>query len=244
MRTLASLISLAALLPTGVMAQQPVQTVVFYALGIGIDGEATAGPLTADIDVSVSEVFENLEFGAMGSYRWDSDPWAFQVDVMYAGLSGDKESSRGHARATVDLDQTMIEVDAGYQFTENLEVMVGARYWDYETELILQASGPLGNVQRGEGGDGWTDPLIGLRLVAPLGEHWAFAARGDVGGFGVGSDFAWHVTAFFDWRIGKQFSMLVGYRIFDVEFEDEGAGGQFGLDLQQSGPGLGVAFSF
>jgi opacity protein-like surface antigen len=244
MRTFAPLISSAALLPTAAMAQEPVQTLVFYALGIGIDGEATAGPLTADVDVSLSEVFENLEFAAMGSYRWDSDPWAFQVDVMYAALAADKEGSRGLARASLDLDQAMIEADVGYQLTKNLDVMVGARYWDYETEIVLQGSGPLGTVQRRDGSESWTDPLIGLRLVMPLGEHWAFTARGDVGGFGVGADFAWNVTAFFDWRVGRQFSLLAGYRIFDVEFEDEGSRGKFGLDLQQSGPGLGVAFSF
>lgn len=38
-------------------------------MGIGIDGEVGIGQRTADIDVSASEVFDHLEFGAMGSYR-------------------------------------------------------------------------------------------------------------------------------------------------------------------------------
>jgi hypothetical protein len=187
MRTCPLMISLGLMFPVGCIADEPVQTVLFYIVGIGIDGEATVGPLTADIDVSASEVFESLEFGAMGSYRWDSDPWAFQVDLIYASLAGDKSGSQGFLRSTLDLDQAMIEADMGYQLGEHFELMVGARYWDFEAEIALFGSG--GVVQRSEGAESWVDPLIGLRVVAPISESWTFIARGDVGGFGVGSDF-------------------------------------------------------
>jgi hypothetical protein len=244
MRTCPLVISLGLMFPVGAIADEPVQTVLFYIVGIGIDGSASAGPLTADIDVSMSEVFENLEMGAMGSYRWDSDPWAFQLDAIYASLGADQTGSRGIARATLDLNQIMIEGDVGYQLSENFELMVGARYWDFETEIELVGSGPLGIVRRSEGAESWVDPLIGLRVVAPISESWTFIARGDVGGFGVGSDFAWHASAFFDWRFSEQFSMLFGYRIFDFEFEERGDAGLFALDMQESGPGIGIAFSF
>jgi hypothetical protein len=242
MRTCPLMISLGLMFPVGCIADEPVQTVLFYIVGIGIDGEATVGPLTADIDVSASEVFESLEFGAMGSYRWDSDPWAFQVDAIYASLAGDKSGSQGFLRSTLDLDQAMIEADVGYQLGEHFELMVGARYWDFEAEIALFGSG--GAVQRSEGAESWVDPLIGLRVVAPISESWTFIARGDVGGFGVGSDFAWHASAFLDWRLGKQFSVVFGYRIFDFEFEDGGGADTFDLDLQESGPGIGIALSF
>ena len=65
-----------------------------YGLGIGIGGEATVGQLTADIDVSASEVFDHLEFCAMGSYRWDSDTWSFQADAIYALLT---DGAHSHA---------------------------------------------------------------------------------------------------------------------------------------------------
>jgi hypothetical protein len=83
-----------------------------------------------------------------------------------------------------------------------------------------------------------------MRVVAPLGEKWTFVARGDVGGFGVGSDFAWHVTAFFNWQFSENFSMLVGYRYFEFDFEDRGDADQLALDMQESGPGIGIAWSF
>ena len=235
---------IAALIPAAATADETTQTIVLYVLGIGIDGQARAGPLEADIDVSASEVFDHLEFGAMGSYRWDSDPWSFQLDAMYASLAAEQAGSRELARATLDLDQTMIEVDAGYQLTKNLQVLAGARYWDIETEIAVHGSGPSDIVRRSSGGNSWTDPLIGLRVVVPIGEHWAFIARGDVGGFGVGADVAWHATAFFDWHFGESLSMVLGYRIFDLEFDEGRGDGRFELDLQESGPGIGIAYSF
>lgn len=171
------LISLGLLSPAAALADEPVNTVTIYLLGIGIDGHATAGPLTADIDVSASEVLESLEFGAMGSYRRDTGPWSFQIDAMYASLAGEKQGPRGLGKAT-------------------------------------------------------------------LGERWSFVARGDIGGFGIGSDLTWHATAHFDWQVTERVTVLFAYRIFDLDFDDGGGTGHVALDLQESGPGIGAAFSF
>lgn len=77
-----------------------------------------------------------------------------------------------------------------------------------------------------------------------IGSNWDFVARGDIGGFGVGSDFAWHATVLFNWRVSEHFGLLFGYRIFDVDFEDGSGAERIGIDLQQSGPAVGVAFAF
>ena len=58
------MLSLGLLAPAAAIADEPVNTLVVYVLGI--DGQATAGPLIADIDVSMSEVFENLQESGPG----------------------------------------------------------------------------------------------------------------------------------------------------------------------------------
>ena len=85
---------------------------------------------------------------------------------------------------------------------------------------------------------------MGLRVSAPLGDKWTFVARGDIGGFGVGSEFAWHATVHFDWHTSEHFTMLFGYRILDVDLEDRGSNGLANLDMTQSGPAIGVAWTF
>jgi len=57
------------LLASGIVQAEPTHTLVFYGLGIGIDGQATVGPLTADFDVPISDILDHLEMAAMGSYR-------------------------------------------------------------------------------------------------------------------------------------------------------------------------------
>jgi hypothetical protein len=202
--------------------------------GRGLNGAVSVGDLTADIDLRSSEVLDHLEFAAMGSYRYQTEPWSLQVDVIYASVTGEKDGAQGGARAKVDLDQAMIEINGGYRVHENIELIAGARYWEYETDIALFISGDKS----------WIDPLLGARLTIPIGSNWEFVARGDIGDFGVGSDFAWHATAFFDWRVSEHFGLLFGYRIFDVDFEDGSGRERIGIDLQQSGPAVGVAFAF
>ena len=240
-RPLPALLCLGQLTPTLALADEPSSTLTVYMLGIGIDGHASAGVLSADVDVSASKVLESLEFGAMGSYRLDQGPWSFQVDAMYASLSGEKQGSQGLARAVLDLDQTMIEVDGGYAVSGNVELFAGLRYWDIQPDITLYGASTM---LRSQAGKDWIDPLVGLRVTAPLGDHWDFVARADIGGFGVGSDFTWHATVHFDWNIDDRISLLLGYRIFDLDFNDGGASGRVDVDLRESGPGLGVAFSF
>jgi hypothetical protein len=237
------------LLPVGFLASglaqadEPTHTVVLYGVGIAIGGEATVGPLTADIDVPFSEVLDHLEMAAFAGYRWESDTWSFQGDAIFASLAGEREGAQGLTRTTLDLDQLILEADAGYRFSKNWELMFGARYWDLDP--TIKVHGPSGVViATTEGGNSWIDPLVGLRVSAPISSKWTFVARGDIGGFGVGSDFAWHTTVQFDWHTSEHFTMVFGYRIFDVDFEDRGSNGLANFDMQQSGPAIGVGYTF
>ena len=49
------------------------------------------------------------------------------------------------------------------------------------------------------GGVHWIDPFMGMRLhyKPTVGEE--FIVRGDIGGFGLGSQFTWHVIATYNW---------------------------------------------
>ena len=233
-----------ALLASGVaQADEPTHTVLLYGLGIGISGEANVGPLSTEIDMSLSEVLDHLEFAAMGSYRYNTDKWSFQTDAIWASLQGEQEGAQGLTRTTLDLDQLILEADGGYKFNDNLELVFGARYWDIDPTLEVHATGG-GILASANGGNSWVDPLVGLSVATPIGDNWTFVARGDVGGFGVGSDFAWHATVHFDWHTGEHFTMVFGYRIFDVDFEDRGNNGLTNLDLQQSGFAIGVGYTF
>ena len=64
--------------------------------------------------------------------------------------------------------------------------------------------------------------------------------RGDIGGFGVGSQLTWDVTASVGYRMSDTATLLFGYRHLDVDYQD----GRFKIDGQFSGPYLGLSFRF
>jgi len=45
------------------------QSFYLYGMGVAIDGEAQIGPLTVPVDISISDLFSALDFGAMAAYR-------------------------------------------------------------------------------------------------------------------------------------------------------------------------------
>jgi hypothetical protein len=84
------------------------------------------------------------------------------------------------------------------------------------------------------------DPFIGGRFIVKLADRWSLVARGDIGGFNVGSELAWNVIGTVDYRMTDHASLLVGYRHFDIDYED----GRFSFDTVYTGPFLALNFTF
>ena len=89
-----------------------------------------------------------------------------------------------------------------------LELLAGGRYWRQELDVDLALAGTLNIdglvISRGvaiarSGTVDWIDPFIGARLhyIPAPGEE--IIVRGDVGGFGAGSQFTWQAMATYNW---------------------------------------------
>jgi len=141
-----------------------------------------------------------------------------------------------------------------------LDLIVGGRYWNMEADATLAITGavnlPALGLQRSgalalaDGGTvEWFDPLVGLRLRHQLAPGQELFARGDIGGFGVGSDFTWNATAGYMWEcrckpFGATMSGLVGYRALYADYS-QGAGNRLiEWDMLIHGPALGAVFRF
>lgn len=221
-------------------------TFALYGIGASIDGRAGVGNVTADVDVGFDDILDSLEFGAMAAYRADRGDWAVIADFIFMSLEQEKDNlgPLGGSRATVEADQLIFELDGSYGVTERLDAYGGLRYWNLDTDLDVVSGGPLGQTRSVSKTEDWVDPIVGLRYVMPLGESWQFIARGDVGGFGVGSDFTWHTSLFGVWQVSETGNILVGFRYMDVDYEDGSGSGRFLWDVTQGGPTVGFAWRF
>ncbi len=212
-----------------------------YLWGAAISGTTAVGPVEADVDASFSDILDNLEMGFMGTYRASRDRVSVTVDGIYMGLGGDGRGPAGFVKADVDLDQSALEVDVGYEILERLTVFGGLRYNDLSVDI--RTTGPLG-VQSDSTDEDWVDPVIGAHYTIDFADKWSFTLRGDIGGFGVGSEFAWQGVGTLRWQTSERIGVVGAYRYIDMDYESDDGGRDFKYDMSMSGPALGVVFTF
>ena len=220
-------------------------------------GDTTVRGRTVAIDVDPIQVLDHLERAPWMSYaEARNGPLAFYNDIFYAnlGLTADGVRSRSvHAQiggtlsaaVGLDFEEVVVEVGGAYEVARwasaagsstAIDVLGGARYWHQEMSINLALSANLEisdlvlsqgiAIARGGSVD-WVDPLVGGRIRHQLAPGQELMLRGDIGGFGAGSEFSWNVLAAYSFDIcaqdGVTYSGLVGYRALDVDYE-QGSG--------------------
>jgi opacity protein-like surface antigen len=182
------------------------------------------------------------------------------ADVLFA-LSGN-----GHLRQTLGIGEAGVgyEIARLKQTTSSPEsftafdAYAGTRYGYLGANLNVTALGVVGSQLLNEQGIAvlqrnvtgkiwWLDPVIGLRMRYSSGDGDHFEMRGDIGGFGVGSNFSWQTyggwSHDFEYR-GVKFAGLVGYRALSIYVSKYINGRKNGFDEILHGPVTGVSFSF
>lgn len=139
-----------------------------------------------------------------------------------------------------------------------LDLLAGARYWYQQADVSFNVATTVDIADllvRGRnraiaksGSVDWTDPFIGARLRLAVAPGQEIFLRGDVGGFGVGSQLSWQAMAGynFDFAIwnGVTFSGLLGYRALYVDYEQGQGRRRYEFDMLQHGPVLGVTMRY
>ena len=90
------------------------------------------------------------------------------------------------------------------------------------------------------------DPLIVARLKGAINNKWLLQLRADMGGFGIGSQFAWQLQPDVYFRVSKLFEVGLGYRIISMNYHTgtEGTDSWFLFDMEEYGPQLRLGFNF
>jgi hypothetical protein len=240
----AAVVALAAFAPPAQAQQDPGewrQRVFVYGMGATIEGEAQIGNVKVPIDASISDVLDALKFGAMASYRVENDVWSVTGDVTYMNLGWSGQTQQGRASSGLDLEQVTVMGTVGRRLSPHLEALISLAYFDLSTDLRVRVLQQRVEASRNAS---WVDPLVGLNYAVPIGGKWSYTLRGDVGGFGVGSDLTWHMITTLRRQNSERFGWYVGYRVIAYDYEDGGGRNYQHYDLRQHGPGIGVAIGF
>jgi hypothetical protein len=209
-------------------------------------------------------------FGFFTDVVWEDLSFDVHRDVSrnpFARFPNVNVAIKGNAQ--LDYQSTIIQSGIAYELVRwpgsvgsytALDVMGSARYWNQEVDVSLRLTGTLtaelqrlglelqrsGSLAVARSGDlEWVDPVVGARLRHQMASGAELALYGDVGGFGVGSDFSWQAVATYGFDVncfGTPLRTVVGYRALAVDFSENGRFGSNGLDFVQHGPVMGISF--
>lgn len=173
----------------------------------------------------------------------------------------------GVANAQANYTMTIVEVGGLYElkrwapsegsFTA-LDGLLGFRYWNNSVTANLGATitadlynmgfeRSFGLATARSGTLQWIDPVVGLRLRHQFAPGQNVFIRGDVGGFGLGSVFAWQAVAAYTYswqRQGYALGATLGYRALSTSYTTGSGLDTQGIDLILHGPLIGFSIRF
>lgn len=206
-----------------------------YIWAAGLDGHVSTGGVTSPIENDYEFfVLENLDLVGSATFEARKHNWALLFDGLYTRYSDDF-SNPSFKTKLVD-EGGFFEAAASYRFEKLkfLEIIAGARYVFVNLDLTL-TPGPDVKASKD-----WVDPVLGLRFTWEMTDQLLMRLRGDLGGFGAGSDLVSSAALTIEYRLSEMFSLKAGYRFMKGEFEDQ----DFVHDVSLSGFGLGLGIRF
>ncbi|QQL45093.1 porin family protein [Sulfuriroseicoccus oceanibius] len=214
-----------------------------YLWTTAVTGTMGVGGVTGDVDMSIRDVLDQLDFAAAGVVSLGKGKWSISTDLFYAKLSdGFDLGGLIFKNGRIDYKQILVTPRIGYTAvaTENymMDVMLGARYT--RNELGITARFVRGGQVERSGTEDFWDPTIGVRGKWNFNGPWYTRYNAEIGGFGVSSDFLWNAMLGIGYEINDTAAVIAGYRGLGVDYSD----GSYTNDTIMHGPIVGFEFTW
>jgi hypothetical protein len=221
-----------------------------YLWAAGLSGDVTVRGITASPDASFIDVVEASDslVGFQGHLEVKRGRLGGFADVFFMDLGVDDAGRTG-----VDIKNRMWLVEFGLQYRVldttgaegrggiALDAYVGGRYSDLQVDIDTRST-PSVN-QHAD----WIDPIVGGQAIFGLTERLFIVFRGDIGGFGAGSDFAWSAMGLVGYRwqgAGLEWAILGGYKALGQDYSSDAGSRRFQWDTTMHGPIVGLSIRF
>ena len=201
-----------------------------YLWAAAIGGTTSNGD---DVDISFSDILDNLDFGLMGNIGAKKGKWTFETDVLYLKVSNEPDVPL--PIEDLQLETWVVTPYAAYNVINsdqwNLDLLAGARYLYMKPELTLPITGVS------DSDTSWNG-IVGITGNYKLNEKWYMPFTFDVGS--GDADITYQALAGVGYKY-ENFDLIAGYRYLKWEFDDSFVGFS---DLDLSGPIVGAKFRF
>ncbi|MHC5011593.1 MAG: hypothetical protein ACYTG6_11695 [Planctomycetota bacterium] len=228
-----------------------------YAFLPGITGDITIRGNNGEVDSTPADTIDNvdkLDGYFAGQLGIQYGQWRLNLSGFYTKIGDQIEIDESTAGATMEATMFYGSATLGYIISRDTlsdccppgpcpacvqyEVYAGARFYSVDGDF----TGPAGGTTSGT--EDWIDPIFGGKITFDFDRHWSLVFQGDVGGFGVNSDFAWLGKAQVNYRFGRNFWLLLGFGALGIDYKTGSGATRFVWDLVNYGPyvGFGVGF--
>ena len=204
-----------------------------YLMGASMNGAVVLRGRDVDVDVPASDIFANLQFGAMGMLVAKKGHWGFGADAIWMALGTTVRNTN------VDFNQGAFAFYGLRRLGPAADVTFGLRVNTLQGTLDFKALG--GAVSQDKT---WVDPIVGLSLRTAAGRPLQLRVYGEIGGFGAGSDFAWQIFPTLALHVSDRVSLDLGYRWLDLDYSAGEGNERFSYDVLTQGPVAGVGIRF
>jgi hypothetical protein len=212
-----------------------------------MDGETGIGNvITVPVDANPGDIFSKLKMAAMLYFEAKTDKWAITSDLVYMSLNQEVTPGTLLHSGEVTAKEFIWEPAGFYRIVPFLEVGVGGRLTSLSTDIDVRRNVfPSGTeAVTASGSKTWFDPILITRITADINDKWLFQFRGDIGGFGIGSDLTWQLQAYAGYRFGKVFQLTAGYRYLSVDYDKGVDTERFVFNMASFGPVVRFGFNF
>jgi hypothetical protein len=218
-----------------------------YMMFPSMKGSVGLGNLPdATLDASSGDILGRLKMGFMLNAEATNGKWTIGSDILYMSLAQGVEPRILINSGEVTAKQLGWEVAGMYTVTPWLDLGLGGllNSINSEVDLKLNAIGGGTTPTSKSLTETWFDPMLIARVKSKPGEKFIYMFRGEIGGFGIGSDLAMQMQAYAGYRFSKLFQITGGYRIISLDYESGSGQDRFMYNVDTSGPVVRLGFNF
>jgi hypothetical protein len=220
----------------------------------GTNGDVTVRGRQFSADKSFSDIFNKSDslIGLSAYLEARKDNFGVFAQPIYMQLKFNSPAGMFQSNLTSDLEyiefggfyrplRGTVDVD-GKPRDWLIDGLVGGRYTYLNQEVSFAALPNSPSKSKS-----WVDPFFGARARLDLDDHFVFEVRGDIGGFGVGSDFTWNTHALLGYRFplfSAEAQVFAGYKALAQNYKSGSGADEFRWDVVLRGPVFGMNVKF
>jgi hypothetical protein len=198
------------------------------------------------VDASSNDILGQLKMGFMLNAEASNGKWKIGSDLLYMSLAQGVKTGVLIQNGELSVKQLGWEVSGLYAVKPWLDLGIGGMLNSINSEVDLKTiTIGGGTTDRSKSlTETWFDPMLITRVKSASEAKFIYMFRGEIGGFGIGSDLAWQMQGYAGYRFSKLFQITGGYRIISLDYESGSGENRFMYNIDTSGPVLRFGFNF